>query len=437
MNDEGTSLRLDGFPRAIAHFDGDAFFASVEQALDPSLRGRPVVTGKERGIIACASYEAKRLGIKRGVALWEARRMCPDLVVLPSDYETYGLYSKRMFDIARRFTPMVEEYSIDEGFADLTGLRRLHRGSYAAIAQTFRQAVRDELGLGVSVGLSLSKSLAKLASKYRKPDGFTAVAGRHLHLFLRRRALSDVWGFGPNTVALLEKEGLRTPYDFAARPREWAERRLGKIGREIWSELRGDAVYPVTTEEKSSYASVSKRKTFTAPSSDPDFIHAKLARNLESALIKLRRHKLRARELTAALIEKDFTRRAAGARLTRATASLHEIAPLLRPLFDALLRPGAVYRGTMIALDALEPDRHEQPDLFEDRARIERMRAASRLIDEVSARHGKHRLALGTALFLPRRVRTDRDEAPRRKRELLCGETERRRLGIPRLAIRI
>lgn len=413
------------------------FFTSVEQALDPSLKGRPVVTGKERGIIACASYEAKRLGIKRGVALWEARRMCPDLVVLPSDYETYSLYSKRMFDIARRFTPMVEEHSIDEGFADITGLRRLHRGSYAAIARAVQAAIRDELGLGVSVGLSLSKSLAKLASKFRKPDGFTAVAGRHLHLFLRRRALSDVWGFGPNTVALLEKEGFHTPYDFVIRPLAWADRRLGKVGREIWNELRGDAVWPVTTEAKSSYASVSKCKTFTTPSADLDFVHAKLTRNLESALIKLRRHTLRARELTVALVEKDYTRRAAGARLTRATASLHEIAPLLRPLFDAIVRPGVDYRATMVVLEALESDGQRQPDLFEDSVRIERMRAASRLIDEVNALHGKHRLTLGTGLFLPRRPRTDRDESPRRKRALLTGETERRRLGLPRLAIRV
>ena len=130
---------LHSFPHAIVHFDGDAFFTSVEQALHPDLKGRPVVTGQERGIIACASYEAKALGIKRGVALHEARRMCPDLVVLPSDYETYSLFSKRMFDIARRYTPMVEEYSIDEGFADLTGLRRVFHASMKTLPGNFNR----------------------------------------------------------------------------------------------------------------------------------------------------------------------------------------------------------------------------------------------------------------------------------------------------------
>ena len=116
---------LSSFPRAVLHVDGDAFFTSVEQSMHPALKGKPVVTGKERGIIACASYEAKALGIKRGVSLWDARKMCPELVVLPSDYETYSIYSKRMFEIMRRYTPEVEEYSIDEGFADVGG-RNIH-----------------------------------------------------------------------------------------------------------------------------------------------------------------------------------------------------------------------------------------------------------------------------------------------------------------------
>jgi DNA polymerase-4/DNA polymerase V len=429
--------RLDDFPRAIVHFDGDAFFASVEQALDPSLKGRPLVTGKERGIIACASYEAKKLGIKRGVALWEAQRMCRDLVVLPSDYETYSLYSKRMFDIVRRFTPMVEEHSIDEGFADLTGLRRLHQGSYEQIALAIQRAVLDELDLGISVGLSLSKSLAKLASKFRKPAGFTPVAGRHIHLFLRRRALADVWGFGPNTVALLEKHGLTTPYDFVTRPRAWADRWMGKIGRDLWSELRGDAVYPVTTEEKSSFASISKCKTFTAPETNPDYVYAKLVRNVESAFIKLRRHKLRARVMAIALRRQDFAQRALGARLNRPTSATHEVLPLLRPLFDAVVEPGAEYRGTMVLLEKLEADAGEQLDLFEDRLRIEAMQNASRAIDAVNALYGKHRVALGTALFLPQHRRTARDEAPRRKTDLLPGESSRRRLVLPRMLVRV
>ncbi|MDE2020754.1 MAG: DNA polymerase IV, partial [Patescibacteria group bacterium] len=118
------SFMLANFPRAILHIDGDAFFASCEQSRDPKLKGRPVVTGKERGIAASMSYEAKARGVTRGMRLSEIRRVCPEVVLLPSDYETYSILSKRFFDLVRRYTPDVEEYSIDECFADITGLRR-------------------------------------------------------------------------------------------------------------------------------------------------------------------------------------------------------------------------------------------------------------------------------------------------------------------------
>jgi len=405
--------------------------------MHPALKGRPVVTGKERGIIACASYEAKALGVKRGVPLHEAQRMCPNLVVLPSDYETYSLYSKRMFDIMRRYTPMVEEYSIDEGFVDLSGLRRIFHMSYEDLAHRIQNDIQAELDITVSAGLSLSKSLAKLASKFRKPHGFTAVEGRHIHLFLERTPLDKVWGFGPNTVQLLSKQGLQTALDFVNRPEKWAQRLMGKIGRELWNELRGTSVYPVTTEEKSTYLTVSKCKTFTAPSADRDFIYAKLQRNLESAFIKLRRHKLRARILSVALRTQDFQQNGLEASLTRATASPQEASPLVRELFERLYRPGVLYRATMIVLGQVEADVQEQLELFEDRVRIDKMRAISRVIDEVNAQFGKHTLSLGSSLYLDHHQKTGRDALPWRKTELLDGETARQRLKLPRLSLKV
>ena len=432
----GTSpLCLHDYPTAILHVDGDAFFTSVEQAVRPALRGRPVVTGKERGIIACASYEAKALGIQRGVSLHEARRICKDLVVLPSDYETYSLFSSRMFNIMRRFTPMVEESSIDEGFADLSGLRRLYRASYADIACRLKQAVQDELGLTVSVGLSLSKGLAKLASKFRKPDGFTAVAGYHIHLFLQRHDLDDVWGFGPNTTRLLQKQGLRTALDYVRRPEAWAARLLGKIGREIWNELRGTSMYPVNPEEKTTYATVSKCKTFTAPSADRDFVYAKLVRNVESALIKLRRHRLRAGLLWAGLRRRDYSQVGVEAVLSRPTSSTPEVMPLVRQMFEQLHEAETEYRTTMVVFGKLEDDRVEQGDLFEDRVRIEKLRQIGQVIDAVNTRYGKHTLALGPSLYLSKHRVSDRDEQPWRRDHLLQGETARQHLCIPQVVL--
>ncbi len=430
-------LTLDSFPRAIAHVDGDAFFTSVEQSLNPAWRGKPMVTGKERNIIACASYEAKALGIKRGVALHEALKICPDLIVLPDDYETYSLVSKRMFNIMRQFTPLVEEHSIDEGFADLTGCRRVHHCSYEEIAQRMKQAIQAELGFTVSVGLSLSKGLSKLCSKFRKPDGFTAVAGYHIHLLLARTPLKEVWGFGSNTVALLEKHELKTALDFVQRPESWVSKLLHKPGRDIWHELRGESVNPVTTEEKADYATVSKCKTFTAPSSDREYVFAKLARNIESACIKLRRHKLRSRVLYVAIRKKDFSQCGMEADLNRATSSPQEMMPLVRVMFERLYQPGVEYRATMIVLAKVEADAAEQYDLFSTPLRIEQTRAASRAIDEVAELFGKHKLALGTSLFLGRHRITDRDEAPARKNDLLPGETARCRLALPRMNVTV
>lgn len=434
---ENQLLTLHSYPRAIVHFDGDAFFASVEQAIHPELKGRPIVTGRERGIIACASYEAKALGVARGITLAEARKKCPALVILPSDYETYSLYSKRMFDIMRRYTPVVEEYSIDEGFADLSGLRRVFHASYEEIARRMQNDVRAELDITVSVGLSLSKGLAKLASKFRKPAGFTAVAGNHLHLFLPRIALEKVWGFGPNTVHLLKKYGLQTAWDFVSRPEAWAEKLMGKIGKEIWNELRGNAMYPVTTEEKSTYYTISKCKTFAEPTRDRDRVFARLTRNVESAFIKLRRHKLRARELQVTLRFQDFTYEGIEARLQRPTAATQEVMPLVRGLFERVWRDGREYRATVVVLGRLEPDRGEQFELFEDRVRIDKMTAVSGVIDAVNERYGKHTLSLGSSLFLGRKPSTGRGTLPWRKRELLEGETFRQRLKLPRLGVSV
>ena len=297
--------------------------------------------------------------------------------------------------------------------------------------------MRDELGLTVSVGLSLSKSLAKLASKHCKPAGFTVVPGNRIHLFLEKIPLEKVWGFGPNTVNLLQKHGLRTALDYVRRTEDWAGRLLGKIGRELWNELRGQLVYPIQTEEKSSYASISKCKTFSVPTRDRDQVYARLVRNVESAFIKLRRHQLRARGIQVALRFQDFTHEGVEARLQRPTSATAEIMPLVNGLFEQIYRPGAEYRATMVALTRLEADGARQMDLFEDRLRIEKLSRISGVMDAVNEQYGKHAVSLGASLFLAHRPPSDRDGLPWRKRDLLSGETFRQRLNVPRLELRV
>src|SRR6516164_7286245 len=214
-------LTLHSFPRAIVHIDGDAFFASCEQSRRPKLQGRPVVTGKERGIAASMSYEAKARGVTRGMRLSDIRKVCPDAVILPSDYETYSLLSKRFFAIVRRYTDDVEEYSIDECFADLTGLRRPLRMSYREMVERIKADLDSELGMTFSVGLAPTKVLAKMASKWKKPSGLTVISGRHIEEYLGALPVEKVWGIGAQTSAFLAKHRIITALDFARRDESW------------------------------------------------------------------------------------------------------------------------------------------------------------------------------------------------------------------------
>jgi DNA polymerase-4 len=427
-------LTLHSFSQAILHIDGDAFFTSVEQALKPELKGRPVITGKERGIVSCASYEAKARGVKRPMRLFEARKICPELICLPSDYEAYSLYSKRMFSIMRRFTPVVEEYSIDEGFTELSGLRRMYRTGYPEIARKIKEAIERELGITVSVGLSLSKTLAKVASKKNKPNGFCVVKGYELHRFLASVPLEEVCGFGPNLTALLQKQGLATALDYVRRDQVWAKKLLGKIGVELWKELRGEAVYELVTEEKDDYASISKTKTFTPPSPSKDFVYAQLLRNLESAFIKLRRHHLRVKRITIYLRSQDFRSWGLEGDLDRSTSSILEVTPLVKELFEETFHAKTLYRLTGVVLSKLEDGGNStQYSLFDDIPKIQSYRAIDEVIDSVNERYGKHALHLGSTLWLDRHHQhlSERGDMPERKKELLKGETFRQRLNMP------
>jgi len=247
-----------------------------------------VITGKERGIVASMSYEAKARGVTRGMRLCEVRRVCPDAAILPSDYETYSLLSVRLFAIVRRYTPEVEESSIDECFADLTGLRRPLHLSYRQMAERIKHDLDTELGCTFSVGLAPNKVLAKLASKWQKPSGLTVIPGPSIPQFLTDLPVGTVWGIGPQTAALLGKHGMHTALQFARKSEIWVKKLLTKPFYDIWQELNGRCVLPLLTAEKTSYQSIQKWKTFTPPSQDRDFVFAQLSKNIENACIKAR-----------------------------------------------------------------------------------------------------------------------------------------------------
>jgi DNA polymerase-4 len=437
MNDQPITIR--SWPQAILHLDADAFFASCEQAVHPELRGKPVITGKERGIVAAASYEAKAMGIKRAIGLIDAKKICPDVVALPSDYETYSLFSVRMFEILRRFSPDVEEYSIDEAFVDLTGLRRKFHCSYEKIAAQIQQTVERELGITVSIGVSLSKVLAKVGSKFNKPHGLTIIPGKDIHLYLDKLTVDRIWGIGPNTSAFLNKLGIRTALQFARKDQEFVKKHFSKPYQEIWAELNGISVYPVSAESKSSYQSISKTKTFTPPSTDERFVFAQLSKNLENACIKARRYGLAAKKLVIFLRKKDFRHIGIELKLSRPTAYPAELFDPLRKGFDRIFQSGIPYRLTGVVLATLEPENKVQQTLFDDPAKIEKMEKIYHTIDDLSARYGKH--TVQHASSLPTKIQAQhegaRGDVAARKTMLFHGENKRQRLGLPMLHVKV
>jgi DNA polymerase-4/DNA polymerase V len=434
MSDQLFSIYL--WPRAIAHIDGDAFFTSCEEAIHPELRGKALITGGERGIVACASYPAKKSGVKRGVPLHEARRICPGLIILSSDYETYSLFSRRMFGILRRFTPDVEEYSIDEAFADITGMRRALRSSYEEIIFKMKKEIETELGITVSVGLSITKVLAKVASKHQKPSGVTIIKGRDIAEYLHNLPVQKIWGVGLATTNYLAKMGIRYALEFARLPEKKVREKFTKPGVEIWQELRGESVYPVTAEEKSSYASISKTKTFAPPSSNAEYLFAHLMRNMESACIKARRYSLAPNKIAVFLKKNDFNISGSEAKLSRPCALPLEFSGVIHDLFDDCYCPKDIYRATGVVLLDLKPDDIIQYSLFDNPPQAEKIRDLYNVADELGQKFGKHTLHLGSSHPIDKMGKGRRGNPTVREQTRLKGETRRRHLDLPLLHVK-
>ena len=428
-------ITLRSWPRAIMHIDCDAFFASCEQAVNPALRGKPVITGKERGIVAAASYEAKARGVKRGVPLWEVKKLCPDAIILPSDYETYSLFSKRLFAVIRRFTPTIEEYSIDEAFADITGYQRPYHCSYIAIALRVKEAIETDLGITVSVGLSLSKVLAKIGSKYRKPAGFTPIPGNEIHRYLAVTPIEKIWGVGPSTAAYCQSLGIETALDFARKDEVFVRKHFTKPHLEIWMELNGHQVYEIATEDKTDYQSISKTKTFTPASGDRAFVFAQLCKNMENAFIKARRHGLNATGMVVFLRAQDYKTQGMEVKLSRPTGFPQDAVKILREVFEKTFRANNLYRATGVVLTGLRPDENVQMSLFEPPLRADNLKKIYGAIDSLALKYGKHAVHTGAgalAQTTPLHVR-DRGDVPLRKLNRLKGESKRKHLAIPLL----
>jgi DNA polymerase IV len=387
------------YPRAILHVDGDSFFVGCEVAKDPSLRGQCVVTGSERGIASALSYEAKARGVSRGMPVSIIRKICPEVVVLPSDYETYSMYSERMASILRRYTPEVEWYSIDECFADLSGLEEALGMSYEEMAEKIKSDLFQELGITFSVGLSTTKVLAKVASKFKKPDGLTPIPEEEINKYLKEVNIGKVWGVGSATTVKMNKLGIMTALDLAEKNPEWVKENFAKPTQAIYWELRGKQVYPLNTETKESYASISKTRTFTPARGDKAFVFSELSKNIENACFKLREHGLYARKMSFFLKTKNFEYHEFEVRLSQANCVPQEFVALALRNFEKVFRLGYFYRATGVTLSEITETEPATLDLFGESRFKEKMSVAFQTIDEVLHRYGKYSIFLASSLL--------------------------------------
>jgi DNA polymerase-4/DNA polymerase V len=433
MHAQSEPISLAEFPRAILHIDGDCFFASCEIALNPKLKGLPVITGKERGIASSMNYEAKAMGVTRGMRLSDIKKVCPSAIILPSDYETYSLFSIRMLDIVRRYTPAVEEYSIDECFADLTGLRRPLNLPYETMAHRIQRDLNNELGMTFSVGLAPTKVLAKAASRWKKPAGLTIIPGYSIHSYLKNLPVEKIWGVGPATAAYLNKCGVITALDLASKEKGWIKNHLTKPHFEIWEELRGNSVNQVNTQQKNDCQSISKTRTFTPASNNKEFVFSQLSKNVENACIKARRYQLFCKKFCFFLKTRQFRYYAAEVLLDRATSVPSEIIGMARKYFNEVYKTETLYRATGITLLDLSHELPSQMDLFKKSAKAEKFTRIYEQVDTLSDKFGKHTVFLGSSMdaMASHQHEGDRGDAASRKKTLFNGETKRQRLGIP------
>jgi len=390
----------------IIHFDGDAFFASVEQTKDYRLQGKPVVVGQERGAPTSVSYEAKKFGISRGVPMKEIRKLCPHVAIVPSDYAAYSVYSDRMYAIARRFTDRVEEYSIDECFADITGLDTEYGMTYEEIALAMKKALEQELGLTFGVGLAPNKVLAKIASKWRKPSGFTVIKNETIIDFLKELQIGAVWGIGSATSIHLSGLGIRTALDFASKDSRWLDvHKISKPYREIHAELNGKNVKEMG-ESREDIKSIIKSRTFRPPTNDKAFLLSELSKNCEEACDKVRRHGMVPRFISFYLKTQEFSYHNFEFTLPVPTASASPIISLIRQFLDTVHRPKVLYRATGIALRGLVPPQQVGNDLFGEHERSKKNDSVVSQVDRLNHRYGSHTVFLASSLAAFGRERT-------------------------------
>lgn len=374
--------------RQILHIDMDAFYASVEQRDDPSLRGRPLIVGgpSKRGVVCAASYEVRPFGVRSAMPMADALRRCPHAIVVPPRMKRYAEVSAEVFAVFHRFTPLVEGLSLDEAFLDVTGSASLF-GDGAAIARKIKDAIRDELGLVASAGVASCKFAAKIASDFDKPDGLVVIPAAELAAFLAPLPIERMWGIGPKAVERLRPAGLATFRDLAETSLDHLEELLGRAGAvHVQTLARGIDDRPVVPGREA--VSIGAEETFEADLVDRRAMELRLLDLAGRVAKRLHKAGLEAAGVTLKVKYADFTLRSRSVTLPEPIADTMGIFNAAKTLLDRV--PQGRVRLLGISTATLSPAGGAEAvtmSLFPDAA-PERRRRLEEVVLKVGDRFG-------------------------------------------------
>ncbi len=383
--------------RVVIHLDMDAFYASVEALDAPELAGLPVLVGgtpEGRGVVAAASYEARRFGVHSAMPMARALRLCPDAVLRPVRMARYAEVSDAVRAVLERYSPLIEPLSLDEAFVDVTASRRLFGGG-VEIGRRIQREILSEIGLGASVGVAPNKFLAKVASDLEKPAGFVVVEADRVQEFLDPLPVGRLWGVGAVTEAELHRHGIRTIAELRRLPPGGAARLLGSHGEQLERLARGEDERPVVPEHEAK--SISNEITFAADLETDEALLSCLQQLCEQVAWRMRRAGRCARTVQIKVRFADFSTVTRARTLARASDLTSELWESACELFERRLpRPRPPVRLLGVGVSGLQGREGEQGDLFADGQR-EREARLDRVADAIRARFGRSAARRGRA----------------------------------------
>lgn len=391
----------------IALIDCDSFFVGCEQKINPELKGKPVsVISNKDGCVISRSKEAKKMGVRMGEPLFMAKKEHPKGIYIVANHELYSKISKQVMDMLKEFSPNVEVYSIDEAFIELTGLSRMYNLSYIELAAYIREQIKEKLDINVSIGISSSKTLAKLASDKAKniDGGVYAINPRFATEELKNTFIEEIWGIGRNLTKLFHASGIINAYELVSQSDAWLNKKVGIRGLEMKHELLGETVSPVSNEVKlpKSIQNTSALGTFT---SDINYIRNSLNYHIHRGCAKLRRYEAKSSVISVMLRTKDFKVFVEKKVLEKPTCYEWEVSAIVFELLEKIYSTGVLYRSSGVMFDNITYDEAEQMFLFADNTRDEKNQRLASCLDKLEGKFGKDIVRTG---FAPRETLTDR-----------------------------